>query len=79
MGFPFAHDCGLQRVAILGNLVTNWIGDDGFLAKFGVELRLPWIYGDTMYCKGKVAKKYEENGRHLSTCRSGARTRAASR
>jgi acyl dehydratase len=65
MGFPFAHDCGLQRVAILGNLVTNWIGDDGFLAKFGVELRLPWIYGDTMYCKGKVAKKYEENGRHL--------------
>jgi len=65
MGFPFAHDCGLQRVAILSNLVTNWMGDDGFLVKFGVELNLPWIYGDTMYCKGKVTRKYEENGRHL--------------
>ncbi len=65
MGFPFAHENGLQRVSILSNLVTNWMGDDGFLVKFGVELCLPWIYGDTMYCKGKVAKKYEENGRHL--------------
>jgi hypothetical protein len=65
MGFPFAHENGIQRISILGNLVTNWMGDDAFLVKIGAELRLPWIYGDTMYCKGKVAKKYAEGGRHL--------------
>ncbi len=51
MGFPFAHASGIQRVSIMGNLVTNWMGDDAFLVKIGVELRLPWIYGDTLYCK----------------------------
>ena len=42
-----------QRVSCLSVLLTNWIGDDGFLWKFRAELRRFNIIGDTTWCKGK--------------------------
>lgn len=65
IGLPGAYDYGCQRISWLGHLLTNWMGDDGFLKRLYAELRLFNVVGDTTWCKGKVAKKYIENGVHL--------------
>ena len=50
---------------LLGRLVSDWIGEDGFLRKFHMEMRkLNSIY-DTMAMKGKVTRKYVEGSDHL--------------
>lgn len=67
-GFPCAHDSGIQRVAFLGNLVTNWMGDDGWLEKLNADILLPFLYGDTLWCQGKVTEKLVERGKHLVRC-----------
>ena len=41
------------------------MGDDGFLKKMYAELRSFTLLGDTTWCKGKVVKKYIEDGEHL--------------
>jgi hypothetical protein len=61
-GFKAAH----PRPAIAGQhpeawryvLLTNWIGDDGFLWKFNSQIRMFTMMGDTTWVKGKVLKKY---------------------
>ncbi len=68
VGAPGAYDYGPQRISWLGNLMTNWIGDDGFLKTLDVQVRLFNIIGDTSRCKGKVTGKREENGEHIVEC-----------
>jgi acyl dehydratase len=63
VGVPAAYDFGVQRVAWLSSLMTNWMGDDGFLWKLRGELRRFNITGDTQWFKGKVARKYIEDGK----------------
>lgn len=65
IGIPLAYDYGRQRVCWLGHLLTNWMGDDGFLKKLYVELRRFNMLGDTTWCKGRIARKYIENGERL--------------
>ncbi len=65
IGLPGAYDYGCQRITWLGNLITNWMGDDGFLKKLNGRLQRFNIIGDTTWCKGKVVKKYVENNEHL--------------
>lgn len=63
IGIPTAYDYGLQRMSWMGNLLTNWAGDDGFVKKMYGELRLFNLVGDTTWLKGKVTKKYiDEQG-----------------
>ena len=61
VGVPGAYDYGPQRVSWLGTLMTNWIGDDGFLKRLRVECRRFNVYGDTQWCKGQVLRKYLHN------------------
>ena len=63
VGAPGAYDFGSQRISCLGMLLTNWMGDDGFLWKFRAELRRFNIIGDTTWCKGKVVRKYMDGGK----------------
>ena len=63
VGVPAAYDFGVQRVAWLSSLMTNWMGDDGFLWKLRGELRRFNIMGDTQWFKGKVARKYVDKGK----------------
>lgn len=49
-------------------MFDNNTGDDGTLRKLGAELRLPNIYADTTWCKGRVVKKYKQNSEHLADC-----------
>lgn len=67
-GLSGAYDFGCQRISWLGHLMTNWMGDDGFLKGLYAELRRFNVIGDTQWCKGKVTKKYIENGEHLVDC-----------
>ena len=61
-GFPFAHDVGLDRISWVGNLVTNWMGDQGFLEALSVDLTLPNFYGDVTWCRGRVSRVYTAGG-----------------
>ncbi len=65
IGLPGAYDYGCQRISWLGNLITNWMGDDGFLKRLRGELRRFNIIGDTQWCKGNIVKKYVQNGESL--------------
>jgi hypothetical protein len=45
--------------------MTNWMGDDGFLRKATCKIRRHNPEGDMIFIKGKVKRKYIEDGRHL--------------
>ena len=62
VGVPGTYDYGPQRSAWLASLVTNWMGDAAFLKRIKTELRMFNTMGDTTWCKGKVARKYMQDG-----------------
>ena len=57
VGVPGAYDYGPERVAWLGHLVTNWMGDAGFLARLAVQVRRHNLIGDTTWCRGRVRER----------------------
>jgi acyl dehydratase len=65
VGVPGAYDYGCQRMSWLCNLLTNWMGDHGFLKKMKAELRRFNVVGDTTWLKGKVTSKYVKDNEHL--------------
>ena len=65
VGMPGGYDVGPQRISWLGQLMTNWMGDDGFLRRLSVSVRRPNIFGDVSWCKARVADKRIEEGAHL--------------
>lgn len=67
-GIPFAINLGIQRVCWLGHMMTNWMGDDGFLKGLNAQFRKPIYLGDTTWCRGKVTNKYVKDGLHLMEC-----------
>lgn len=68
VGMPGVYDLGVQRIPWLAHLMTNWIGDAGFLKKLKGNLRRPNVVGDVTWLKGKVSNKYIENGEYLMEC-----------
>ena len=65
LGMPGPYDNGPQRCGMLGTVATNWMGDNGFVRKLSARLKMPVIFGDCNYFKGKVAGKRKENGMAL--------------
>ena len=63
VGVPAAYDYGPERVAWLGHVVTNWMGDDGVLTRLNVQVRRHNLIGDTTWCRGTVAAKAITDGR----------------
>lgn len=68
VGMPGQYDVGMQRIAWLGHLLTNWCGDDGSVRRLSVDLLRPNLFGDTTWCRGRVTAKREEDGRALVDC-----------
>ena len=77
VGAPIVH--GALKRAWLGQLVTDWIGEQGELRKLSCRYRgmdYPRKMktmeepheGETWWCKGNVSKKYVESGEHLVEC-----------
>jgi len=67
VGVPGAYDYGPERVAWLGHLVTNWMGDAGTLARLAVQVRRHNLIGDTTWCRGSVTAKALVDGRGEAT------------
>ena len=65
IGIPAAFDYGPQRVSWFGHLLFNWISDHGWVEYQNVQLRQPILIGDTSWLQGRVARKWEEEGRKL--------------
>src|SRR6185436_10793778 len=59
LGIP--NDFGVpeppERVAWLGHLVTNWMGNAGFLRRLTVKVLRHNLIGDTTWCRGRVTGK----------------------
>ena len=54
--------------AALVRLITDWMGDEGWLRRFYFEMRRQHRLGDVMVCKGKVTDKYVQDGHHYVEC-----------
>lgn len=59
---------GALKNAFLGQLMTNFAGDGGWLRKLSVQYRGMDQPGSKVLCKGRVIKKYVEKGDHLVDC-----------
>lgn len=57
VGVPEAYDYGPERISWLSVMLTNWIGDRGFLEELYCEIRRFNLVGDTTYCRGRVTGK----------------------
>jgi acyl dehydratase len=66
VGVPGAYDYGPERVAWLGHLVTNWMGDGGALRRLNVQVRRHNLIGDVTWCRGAVTAQREEDGLALA-------------
>ncbi|MBF7084307.1 MaoC family dehydratase N-terminal domain-containing protein [Desulfallas sp. Bu1-1] len=65
VGVPYPYDVGVQRHCWLIHLLTNWIGDDGWLKKCYAEYRKFVYFSDVVWMKGKVTRKYiDEDGEY---------------
>jgi hypothetical protein len=62
-GVPRIHDAGAQRNAWRNMVLTNWMGDDGFLWKSRAEVRGFNEEGDVTWCRARVTKKYVQNSK----------------
>jgi len=62
-GARYAYDVGIQRHCWLVNLLTNWIGDEGWIKSCNAQYRQFVYHSDVVWFTGKVIKKYvDENG-----------------
>jgi len=57
VGVPEAYDYGPERVAWVATMLTNWIGDEGFLSELYCEVRRFNMVGDLTTCRGRVTAK----------------------
>ena len=72
----FAQSKGLPRVivhgqlvaSLLGQLVTDWMGEQGTFCKMTCNYRGMNFPGEAITCRGKVTRKYIDNGKHYVEC-----------
>lgn len=64
LGIPVPYDYGGLRETFLTNIITNWMGDNGWLWKMSCQHRKFVYLGDTYWMKGKVVDKKQEAGRN---------------
>jgi acyl dehydratase len=61
-GMPGPFDNGVMRLAWVAPLITNWMGDDGFLKKLDVQVARPGIYGDVTTYAASIVDKDQADG-----------------
>jgi len=59
-GLPGPFDLGVQRMTMSSHLISNWMGDDGFLRRVSMQVRKPNYYGDTQWFTGEIVNKYKD-------------------
>jgi acyl dehydratase len=64
-GLPYPYDIGVQRHSWLIQLLTDWMGDDGWLKTSYAEYRNFVYLSDVVWIRGKITRKYvDENGEY---------------
>ena len=64
LGLPNSYDYGGMRETWLTHLLTDWMGDDGWLWKLRCEHRKFNYHGDVTWVRGEVAGKQQVDGRN---------------
>ncbi len=59
----FAH--GMLSMGFMGQLITDWLGEEGELLRFKVRFKAIVWPGDVITNTGTIVKKYEDNGKGL--------------
>lgn len=67
-GLPGVIVPGQLVYCFLGQLMTDWTGAEGRLKKLDCSYRGMNYPGETVTCRGRVTKKYVENGEHCVEC-----------
>ncbi len=67
-GLPGVIVHGQLVVSFLGQLMTDWIGEQGMVKKLSGSYRGMNFPGETIICKGKVSKKRVDGGEHYVEC-----------
>ena len=68
MGFPGVIIHGRLKTALLGQLLTDWIGEQGMVRKLTSSWRGTDFPGADLTCKGKVTSKYAKDKEHWVEC-----------
>jgi acyl dehydratase len=61
-GYPDVIFNGPIKNALLATMLTNWIGEGGWLKKLGCQHRGMDVPGNSLTATGQVTKTYEEDG-----------------
>jgi acyl dehydratase len=59
---------GFLVITYMSQLVTDWISPNGFMRKFSTQVRAQTFINDIITYKGKVIRKYDNDGLHLLDC-----------
>jgi acyl dehydratase len=59
---------GALKNAFLGQLMTDFAGEHGWVRKLAVQYRGMDVPGVKIFCKGKVTRKYVQDGNHMADC-----------
>jgi acyl dehydratase len=57
-GLPYQYDVGFQRNAWQIQLITNFMGDEGWLKRSYCEFRKFVYFSDVVWLKGKITEKF---------------------
>jgi acyl dehydratase len=68
MGLPGVIVHGWLGFSFLAQMITDWIGVEGRLKKIGVSYRGMHLPGQDVICKGRVTKKYTQDGENFVEC-----------
>lgn len=67
-GLPGVIVHGQLVASFLGQLVTDWMGEQGTLRKLTCNYRGMNFPGEAITCQGRVSKKYVEDGEPCIEC-----------
>ena len=67
IGLPSVFAMGLMQGGYLARMLTDWVGV-GNIRLYKIRFTGQVWPGETIICKGKVARKYEENGEKRVDC-----------
>ena len=59
----FAH--GMLSMGFMGQLLTDWLGEDGELVRFRIRFKAIVWPGDVITNTGTIVKRYEQDGKGL--------------
>lgn len=62
LGLPNAIHAGAVDRSLLLRIVTNWMGDDGFITRFAWQPRKDTYVGDTLFASAWVTEVEESTG-----------------